>query len=102
MKMLPLGHHAPPLENDTILTYDAVQVIRKAASLVSGPLTGQSVRNALASLGYGKVPAFQGASGSISFDSQGNPRDKALVVLTVENVNGQNMIVLNQIAGKFF
>ncbi len=78
-----------------------MQVIANALALAPASLTGQGVRNALASLGHGKVPAFQGVSGRISFDSQGNPINKALVVLDVENRNGQNMIVLNQIAGQF-
>ncbi len=98
----PLAENAPLPGSDAILTYDAVQVIIKAATFVPNSLTGQSVRDALASLGHGNVPAFQGASGSISFDNQGNPRNKALAVLDIENSNGQNMIVLHQVAGKFF
>ena len=85
-----------------IMAYDALQIIMQATRLVSAPLTGQTLRDALASLGHGNVPAFQGVSGRISFDSQGNPINKALVVLDVEQKNGQNMIVLHQIAGKFF
>ncbi len=72
-KAPPLAENAPPPGTDAILTYDAVQVIVKAATLVSTPLTGQALRNALASLGHGKVPAFQGVSGRITFDNQGNP-----------------------------
>ncbi len=98
----PPAENAPLPGSDAILTYDAIQVIIKATTFVPDSLTGQSVRDALASLGHGNVPAFQGASGSISFDNQGNPRDKALAVLDIENSNGQNMIVLHQVAGKFF
>ncbi len=99
---LPPANNAFNPGNDPILTYDAVRVIAKATTLVSGSLTGQVLRNALASLGHGTVPAFQGVSGRITFDAQGNPIEKAVVVLDIEKRNGQNMVVLHQIAGKFF
>jgi ABC-type branched-subunit amino acid transport system substrate-binding protein/serine/threonine protein kinase len=92
---------APDPGNDAMLTYDAFGVIIKAASLVNGTVTGRSVRDALASLGTGKIPAFQGVSGRILFDSNGNPIEKAIVVLEVKNNNGVNQIALLQIAGKF-
>lgn len=92
---------APAPGNDAILTYDAVGVIIKAASLVHSPLTGQALRDALASLGTGKIPTFQGVSGQIHFGTDGNPIDKAFVVLEVANVNGSNQIVLLGVAGKF-
>ncbi len=87
--------------NDAILAYDAVQVIINAATLVPGNITGQAIRDALASIGQGKVPPYQGVSGRILFDDRGNPKDKAVVVLTVGNENGKNAIVLNQVAGTF-
>lgn len=98
----PPAENAPPPENHAILTYDAVQIIAKAATLTPTSLTGQALRHALASFGHGTIPAFQGVSGRISFNDQGNPIDKAVVVLDIEGNNGQNMIVLKQIAGKFF
>ena len=92
---------APPPGNDAILTYDAVGVIINAASLVHGTLTGQVIRDALASLGSGKIPAFQGVSGQIHFGTDSNPVDKAVVVLEVADVNGSNHIVLLAVGGKF-
>jgi ABC-type branched-subunit amino acid transport system substrate-binding protein len=92
---------APPPGNDAILTYDAVGVVIDVASLVRGSLTGQQVRDALASLGTGKVPTFQGVSGQIHFGSNGNPIEKAVVVLQVASVNGSNQIQLLQVVGKF-
>jgi ABC-type branched-subunit amino acid transport system substrate-binding protein len=92
---------APDPGNDAMLTYDAFGVIVRAASLANGAVTGQAVHDALASLGTGKVPAFQGVSGRILFDGNGNPVEKAIVVLEVKNSNGANQIALLQIAGKF-
>ncbi|WP_069803155.1 hypothetical protein [Thermogemmatispora onikobensis] len=76
-------NNAPPPDQKAIMTYDAVRVIARAASYVKGPLTGANVRSMLDALGNGPLPAFQGASGRISFDSLGNPGDKALVMLQV-------------------
>ena len=87
--------------NDAMLTYDAMQVIIKAAGLVHGALVGQAIRNALAALGTGKIPPYQGVSGRIVFNSQGNPIDKAVVVLDVESNGKTNVIRLKEIAGKF-
>lgn len=92
---------APAPGNDAILTYDAFGVIRYAVSLVQGPLTGESIRRELVSLGGGKIPPFQGVSGQIHFGADGNPVDKAVVVLQVANIKGSNQIVLLAIAGKF-
>jgi len=92
---------APPPGNDAILTHDAVGVVIHAAALVHGSLTGQAVRDALASLGTGKLPTFQGVSGQIHFGTDGNPIDKAVVVLHVVSVNGANQIQLLQVVGKF-
>ena len=93
--------NAPPPGNDAILTHDAVAVLAKAATYVHGPLTGQALRDALASLGKGSIPAYQGVSGRILFDQQGNPVDKAIVVLRVKGAGDSNTIDLIQIAGQF-
>ena len=93
--------NAPPPGNDAILTHDAVAVLAKAATYVQGPLIGQAIRDALASLGRGNIPAYQGVSGRILFDQQGNPIDKAIVVLRVKGTGDTNTIDLIQIAGKF-
>ena len=93
--------NAPSPGNDAILTHDAVAVLAKAATYVQGPLMGQAVRDALASLGRGSIPAYQGVSGRILFDPQGNPVDKAIVVLHVKGTGNTNTIDLIQIAGQF-
>jgi ABC-type branched-subunit amino acid transport system substrate-binding protein len=97
------SNNAPPAGNDAILTYDAVGVMVAAAKLVQGDITGQAVRDALASLGKNNVPPYHGISGRILFDVQGNPIDKALVVLTVRgNSNGTgNTVELLKVAGSF-
>lgn len=84
-----------------ILTFDALQVIVKAITLVQAPFTGETIRAGLVSLGKGRIPAFQGVSGLIAFNNQGDPIDKALVILDIESVNGRNKIVLKQIVGLF-
>jgi ABC-type branched-subunit amino acid transport system substrate-binding protein len=94
--------NAPGPGNDAILTNDAIGVIIKAASSVKGPITGQAIRDALASLGQGNVPAYQGISGRILFDSAGNPVDKAIVVLQVQDGSNGNQIALLKITGTFF
>jgi ABC-type branched-subunit amino acid transport system substrate-binding protein/transcriptional regulator with XRE-family HTH domain len=94
------GTPVASLSDHAILTYDALQLIIKATTLVHGPLTGDALRNALVS--FGKGAAFQGASGRIAFDDKGNPVDKALVLLAVENVNGNNVLKLNEVIGPFF
>ncbi len=96
-----VGTNVARIGNDAMLTNDAVQLIARAAALVSGPLTGQAVRDALTSIGKGNIPAFQGVSGRILFDTNGNPIDKALVVLQVKQGNNGNEIDLIQVAGQF-
>jgi ABC-type branched-subunit amino acid transport system substrate-binding protein len=95
---------APQPQYDVMLTYDAVQVLAHATKLVRGSLTGDALRDALAALGHGKIPAYQGISGLIYFDSAGDPIDKAIVVLAVtsQGRSGSNEITLSQILGRFF
>jgi ABC-type branched-subunit amino acid transport system substrate-binding protein len=91
--------NAPLPDDHAVLTYDALQVIANATTLVHGLLTGETVRSALISLGKGPVPAFQGVSGRISFDDMGNPINKPIVILDIEDVNGHNKMVLKQVIG---
>jgi ABC-type branched-subunit amino acid transport system substrate-binding protein len=86
--------------SDVLLTYDAVSTALDAISLVHGPVTGEQLRNALKSLGRGAIPAYQGITGPITFDEDGNPVDKALVLLKVDVVDGQTTIALIQVIGK--
>lgn len=84
----------PPLPvNTALMVNDAFGVFAYAMSQVRGPLTGESVRNALAALGTGKVLPYQGVSGQIAFGSDGDPIKKAVVLLEVAaGANGQNEI----------
>jgi ABC-type branched-subunit amino acid transport system substrate-binding protein len=87
------------LDDNAMLTYDATKVFATAATLVHGPLTGNSVRLALVSLGQGHVPAFQGVSGLIRFDSQGNPVSKVVVLLGIKESDGSDSFVLQGMSG---
>ncbi len=94
--------NAPSAGNNAILTTDAVRVFAQAVLSVQGAITGQKIRDALIALGHGSVPAYQGVSGRILFDTQGNPVDKALVVLSIApDSKGVNAIILTQVVGKF-
>ncbi|WP_201383835.1 ABC transporter substrate-binding protein [Ktedonobacter sp. SOSP1-85] len=95
------NNNAPPPGNDSMLATDAIQVIARAISLIHGEVTGQATRDALASLGKGTTPAFQGVSGRILFDNRGNPIDKAMVVLQVASSNNRNAIQLQHVIGTF-
>ncbi|HEX6483574.1 MAG TPA: ABC transporter substrate-binding protein [Ktedonobacteraceae bacterium] len=94
--------NAPDPGNDAILTNDAIGIIIKATTLVKGSITGQAIRDALVLPGNGSIPAYQGISGRIQFDSQGNPIDKAMVVLQVQGGSNGNQIALLKIVGTFF
>lgn len=84
----------PPLPvNTALMVNDAFGVLAYAMDQVRGPLTGESVRNALVALGNGRVHPYQGVSGQIAFGSDGNPLHKAVVLLEVAaGPNGQNQI----------
>jgi ABC-type branched-subunit amino acid transport system substrate-binding protein len=84
-----------------LLGYDATKVILHATTYIQGQITGDAVRNALVSLGKGKVPAYQGISGRIIFNSKGDPIDKAVVVLAVQDNGNGNQIVVQQVVGTF-
>ncbi len=84
-----------------LMFYDAVGVCIHAASLVQGEITGDKVRDILVTLGKGTVSAYQGISGRIRFDEKGNPVDKAVVVLTVQDTPNGNDIAILQVLGTF-
>ncbi len=92
----------PPVPiNTALMVYDAFGVFAYAMSQVKGPLTGETVRNALASLGTGGIRPFQGISGQISFGNDGDPINKAVVLLeVVAGANGQNELRSLGISGK--
>ena len=84
----------PPVPiNSAIMVDDVFGVLIYAMGLVKGPLAGDVLRNALASIGSGGIKSYQGSSGSIAFGSDGNPVNKAVVLLEVApDNNGQNRI----------
>ena len=91
--------NAPSPDQDVMLTYDALQIIARAAQSIQGSLAGQPIHDALTSLGEGTTPIFQGVSGRILFDAQGNPVDKAIAVLYIQAYGGANVIKLREITG---
>jgi serine/threonine protein kinase len=80
----PYGFTRP--DNDTILAYDAMVALLKGCdiALSSGKqtITPQDVRQALSTINGAN--SFQGVSGQISFGANGDPIDKAIVVLYVD------------------
>lgn len=88
--------------NDALMTSDAFGVIVYALGLVKGSLTGESLRNALASVGMGEVRPYMGMSGPISFDSNGNPISKPIVLLQIayDSSTGHNEILFVQASGR--
>jgi ABC-type branched-subunit amino acid transport system substrate-binding protein len=93
--------NAPNPEYNGLMIYDAVGVLVYAVKWAQGTFTGDAVRNALVSLGKDKVPAYQGFSGKITFDNNGDPVNKAIVVLTIQDNGYGNQIVLQQVIGAF-
>jgi ABC-type branched-subunit amino acid transport system substrate-binding protein/serine/threonine protein kinase len=84
----------PPVPiNTAIMVGDAFGVISYALKQVKGKLTGLNLRNALAAIGTNGNAVYQGLSGPISFGSDGNPVNKAVVLLEViAGPNGQNTL----------
>jgi ABC-type branched-subunit amino acid transport system substrate-binding protein len=86
-------------DSNAILAYDATQTLLQATKNVLAtqgqnltPFRTDSLRQALASI------VVQGISGQISFGPDGNPRNKALVLLYVDS---QNRTQLQAIYGQF-
>lgn len=69
--------------NPAIMTDDAFGVIGYSMRWVNGPVTGESLRVALDSIGKEATAPYQGLSGPISFDNDGNPHDKAALIMEV-------------------
>ena len=93
-----VGYHYTRADNDAILSYDATIALLRAtnAALASGKqaVTPQDEQQALLHT------AFQGVSGQIAFGSNGDPVNKAIVILSVDS-KGQIRMVL-PVQGKFF
>lgn len=77
----PGSQGADPPEADTMLSYDAAAILFYAA-LTAGVSNGQHIQRSLA--GFNQCEPFQGVSGSIAFAPDGNPIQKAILVLTVD------------------
>lgn len=74
------GYNRP--ENDVILAYDALSIILIAFDKHSNdsiPIRDQLLNT------IGKV-TFEGVSGNIAFDPDGNPKDKAILILRVDRI----------------
>lgn len=95
----PYGYTRP--NNDVMLSYDATIALLKGCAIAlhggkTSP-TPQDLRQALTQISGAN--AFQGVSGQISFGSNGDPVDKAIVILAV---NPQGFIQMNpHFEGKF-
>ncbi|HEY0753318.1 MAG TPA: ABC transporter substrate-binding protein [Ktedonobacteraceae bacterium] len=92
--IVSVSNPTPPVPtNAAIMTDDAFGVVTYALVHIIGPITGQSLRDELALIGKGNLPAYQGSSGAISFGSDGNPINKAVVLLEViADSTGQSVI----------
>lgn len=96
-----VSNNAPDPAYNGLMIYDAVGVLVYTPKWVVGPITGETMRNTLASLGKGKIPAYQGFSGKIRFDKNGDPIDKAVVILAVQDNGSGNQIAVQQVIGSF-
>ncbi|MEO6890368.1 MAG: ABC transporter substrate-binding protein [Ktedonobacteraceae bacterium] len=86
--------------NDTILSYDAMQALlegcRRALTGGKQSTTGADLATALRSITGSR--SIQGVSGQIAFGPDGNPLDKAIVVLVV---NSGGFIQIESVQGHF-
>jgi ABC-type branched-subunit amino acid transport system substrate-binding protein len=81
---LPLGRYGSDrVPAGTALSYDALHVIAAALRAVGPNPRPQGVRDALAAIGT-TAPAYQGATGRIAFDANGDPVNKALLVMHLD------------------
>jgi ABC-type branched-subunit amino acid transport system substrate-binding protein len=86
-------------DSDVILSYDAMLALLKASNTVlasNKTITGSEVQKALLQITGSN--AIQGVSGQISFDANGDPVNKAIVVLYVDP---DGHIKLNSVQGCF-
>ena len=93
------GYGYTRADSDAILSYDATITLLKAANIALAAnknFTGNDLQKALLQITGSK--AIQGVSGQISFNAQGDPTNKAIVVLYVDP-NGH--IKLNSVQGCF-
>ncbi len=95
----PYGFTRP--DSDVMLGYDALNVILAGCrQLLMGSHTeivGENLRKVLASITGDK--AIQGVSGRISLGGNGDPQDKAVVIL---RVSPEGYVILEEVDGQFF
>lgn len=89
----PYGFIRPT--NDVMLSYDATETLIKAS--VSALGNGTTTTPVAVNTALSKT-AFQGVSGWITFDQNGDPVNKAVVVLAVDS---QGRIHMEQVVNKF-
>jgi ABC-type branched-subunit amino acid transport system substrate-binding protein len=85
---------------EVILSYDAMRVLLQASQTAfaskKAPLTRQDLQQALTNITGSQ--AFQGVSGQIAFGQDGDPSDKAVVIL---NVDKQGVVHILDTGGRF-
>lgn len=85
-------------DNDAMLSYDATLALLTAAKETNkSQMTASDVEHALTQLNGSN--AFQGISGQIAFNSQGDPINKAVVVLYVAAQG--NFVMVPKVEGQF-
>ncbi len=91
------GYGYDRIGNDVALAYDATTALLTAYN-IAAPTTGGTITPVQLQQALGKT-AFQGASGQIRFDANGDPVNKSIVVLQVDS---QGRISLAKQVGQFF
>jgi eukaryotic-like serine/threonine-protein kinase len=92
-------HHGYPYgftreDNDVILSYDATLALLNGTTNILSPsgkttMTPQDMQHGLQSING--THGFQGVSGQVAFDQQGDPVNKEIVVLYVDSVGNIHM-----------
>jgi eukaryotic-like serine/threonine-protein kinase len=100
-------HHQKPYgftraDSDTILSYDAIIVLLQGCLnglALNDPLTPEALQKGLAQITGTK--AIQGLSGQISLGSNGDPVNKAVVILYIDQDRHIHMLEKNGVQGCF-
>lgn len=91
----------PIPSHQAMLTYDALGLIATASAPLPEKITGEKLSTALATIGHGSTPAYQGFTGRLLFDANGYPVDKTIVEEHIENIGNGNQFVIIALAGTF-
>jgi ABC-type branched-subunit amino acid transport system substrate-binding protein len=100
-------HHTDPYgfiraDDSVILSYDAMHVLLQGCQNVldaHGPLTADTLHNGLTQITGAK--AIQGVSGQISFSGNGDPVNKAVIILYVDLDGRIHMLENDGVQGCF-